>query len=385
MVAAAWEVESAERKSHVAGLSAAMGRLGHDVTLYVRQSSHPAHRDSDGYRVVRIPAGPAAPLSKADLVSHLDEFGAVLENEFADRRPDVAHRHSWMSGLAVAHGQGVPLVQSYHGLGVVEQRFRTAAGRGRMEIERLVGMAADRVVAASSEEVFDLVRMGLHRSRMSLVPCAVDTGLFQPEGPAVKSGAAHRLLALGDVVPHSGFDTAISALSFVPGSELVIAGRIGHADPRQDPEVKRLVLHARGLGVANRVTFTGQIDHARKPALLRSADVAVCTPWYEPFGTAALEAMACGVPVVASAVGAFNDAVVDDVTGVLVPPREPRTLGTVVRDLLADVTRRQMYAIAAVDRVQVRYRWDRVAAEMAAAYEKARIRTPVRRTSVESR
>ncbi|HEX6340137.1 MAG TPA: glycosyltransferase [Umezawaea sp.] len=388
MVATAWEAESDDRNRHIAELSGALSGQGHDVTLYRRRTSPSGQgtTEVDGYRVVRVPAGPHAPLSKADLLGHLDEFGAFLEDEWRDRRPDVVHLHSWTSGLAVADGRGVPLVQSFHGLGVVEQRFRKTAAPGRATIERLVGAAAYRVLAGSAEEVFDLIRMGVHRSRVSLVPRGVDTRLFQPDGPAMRGGARHRLLALGDVAPHSGFETAISVLPRLPGAELVIAGPIRHTDPRRDPEVERLVLHARGLGVADRVTFTGRVDHVRKPALLRSADVVVCPSWYEPSGSAALEAMACGVPVVASAVGAFKDVVVDDVTGVLVPPRDPRALLVVLRGLLADGTRREMYSIAGADRVHARYDWDRVAAEVVDAYDRApAVRSPARGTSARGR
>ncbi|MEO6086338.1 MAG: glycosyltransferase, partial [Umezawaea sp.] len=253
----------------------------------------------------------------------------------------------------------------------------------RADLERLVGMAAQRVVAASGEEVFELVRMGVDRSRISLVPFAVDVDRFRPDGRPERSGRRRRLLAIGDMVPHSGFHTAISALAQVPDAELVIAGRCRHTDPREDPEVRRLVHHARRLGVAHRVSLIGPVDRARMPAVLRSADVLVCPQWYEPLGATALQAMACGVPVVASAVGALSDLVVDDVTGLLVPPRDHRALGNELRELLTDRTRCQMYSIAGADRARARYSWDRIAAETVMAYDKARAR--ISAASVEGR
>jgi glycosyltransferase involved in cell wall biosynthesis len=386
MVAAAWEVDDDERNAHIADLSTALSGHGHDVTLYLRHGPVTPLRQksgSGGYRVVQVPVGPATRLRKADLVAHLDAFGAFLDEEWAVRPPDVAHLHSWMSGLAVATGQDVPLVQSFHGLGAVEDRFRSTAGSTRADLERLVGTAAQQVLAASGEEVFDLVRMGVDRSRVSLVPFAVDADRFRPDGRPERSGRRSRLLAVGDLAPHSGFHTAISALAQVPDAELVIVGRSRHANRREDPEVRRLVQHARGLGVARRVSLVEPVDPARMPAVLRSADVLVCPQWYEPLGATALQAMACGVPVVASAVGALSDLVVDDVTGLLVPPRDPRTLGNELRELLADRTRRQMYAIAGADRARVRYSWDRVAAETVVAYGKARAHTSTSITSVE--
>jgi D-inositol-3-phosphate glycosyltransferase len=386
MVAAAWEVDADERNEHIADLSTALARHGHDVTLYLRHGpvTHlPPRSGPDGYRVVQVPVGPATRLRKAELVAHLDGFAAFLEEEWGGRPPDVAHLHSWMSGLAVVTEPEVPLVQSYHGLSVVEDQFRRAASSKRADLERLVGMAAQRVIAASGEEVFELVRMGVDRSRISLVPFAVDADRFRPEGRPERPGRGHRLLAVGDLAPHSGFHTAIGALAQVPDAELVIAGRSRYAEPREDPEVRRLVQHARRLGVARRVSLIGPVDRARMPAVLRSADVLVCPHWHEPFGTTAMQAMACGVPVVAAAVGALSDLVVDDVTGLLVPPRDPRALGTELRELLADRTRCQMYSIAGADRARARYSWDRVAAETVVAYDKARTRAGAGRTSVE--
>jgi D-inositol-3-phosphate glycosyltransferase len=384
MVAAAWEVDADERNTHIADLSTALSKHGHDVTLYRRHGPvTPLHQKSGpgGYRVVQVPAGPATPLRRADLLEHLDAFAASLEDEWRVRRPDVAHLHSWMSGLAVGSGLDIPLVQSFHGLSVVESRFLPKGTSKRADLESLVGVAAQRVIAVSGEEVFELVRMGVDRSRISLVPFAVDVDRFRPDGRPERSGRRRRLLAIGDMVPHSGFHTAISALAQVPDAELVLAGRSRHTDPREDPEVRRLVHHARRLGVARRVSLIGPVDRARMPAVLHSADVLVCPQWYEPVGATALQAMACGVPVVASAVGALSDLVVDDVTGLLVPPRDPRALGNELRELLPDRTRCQMYSIAGADRARARYSWDRIAAETVVAYDKARART--RAASVE--
>jgi glycosyltransferase involved in cell wall biosynthesis len=118
------------------------------------------------------------------------------------------------------------------------------------------------------------------------------------------------------------------------------------------------------------VHLIGQVARADMPALLRSADVVACVPWYEPFGIVPLEAMACGVPVVASAVGGLTDTVVHDVTGVLTPPRDPRALGRALRKLIADSSRREAYGLAGQDRVDARYTWDEIAARTELAYQR---------------
>jgi D-inositol-3-phosphate glycosyltransferase len=114
--------------------------------------------------------------------------------------------------------------------------------------------------------------------------------------------------------------------------------------------------------------LTGPVARSDVPALLRSADAVVCAPWYEPFGMVPLEAMACGRPVVASAVGGIQDTVVEQVTGLLVPPRRPDALAAALRELLASPTMCAAYGIAGRDRVLARYDWERVATATAQVY-----------------
>ena len=368
MVAASWEVDADERRTHISELSHGLARSGHQVTLYARRDSlDPLRRGPP--RLVRVPAGPATRLSEAELLPHLDEFAANLDKHWSRHPPDVAHLHSWTSGLAV-RALDIPVVQSFHGLRATRQR-PSGGVRGLVEIERLVGLAADHVIATNDEERSALAFLGIPRDRMTLATTGVDVEHFRPEGATWTRGQEHRLLGLGDVEPHSGFYSTIGALPRIPNAELLITGRIRHAVPRDGPEVTRLLRHARDLGVADRVSFTGPVGRTDLPALLRSADVVVRVPSHDPLGTPALRAMACGVPVVASAVGALRDLVVDASTGLLVPPRAPTVLGRALRDLLADRTRRDLFSIAALDRVRAGYSWARVVGNTVEAYRKA--------------
>jgi len=121
--------------------------------------------------------------------------------------------------------------------------------------------------------------------------------------------------------------------------------------------------------VLDRVEFRGRVGRTELPSLLRSADIVVCVPWYEPFGIVPLEAMACGVAVVATAVGGIVDTVVDGQSGLHVPPREPAVLADVLASLLADRPRRAALGAAAARRVRSRYAWDRIAAQTLAEYD----------------
>jgi glycosyltransferase involved in cell wall biosynthesis len=213
--------------------------------------------------------------------------------------------------------------------------------------------------------------MGVPRSRISVVPCGVDLDRFTPDGPSAPKGLPHRLVSVGRLVPRKGFSTAIAALRWLPDTELVIAGGPTPGRLAADPEAERLLAQAEAMGVADRVRMIGQVSRATMPALLRSADVVVCTPWYEPFGIVPLEAMACGVPVVAAAVGGLADTVVDGITGLLVPPRSPRALADALRSLLPSRITRETLGLAGCDRARARYSWDRVAADTVRTYQRA--------------
>jgi glycosyltransferase involved in cell wall biosynthesis len=170
------------------------------------------------------------------------------------------------------------------------------------------------------------------------------------------------------LVERKGVGNVVSALAEVPGAEVVIAGGPDKAELPRNEEARRLMGLAEQAGVADRVRLLGRVDRADLPALLRSADAVVCVPWYEPFGIVALEAMACGVPVVASAVGGLVDTVVDGVTGVHVPPRSPHDLAEALRCLLGDPVLRRRLGAAGARRARRRYGWNRVARSTLGVY-----------------
>ncbi|MBM4600366.1 glycosyltransferase, partial [Rhodococcus hoagii] len=204
---------------------------------------------------------------------------------------------------------------------------------------------------------------------ITVVPCGVDTDEFRPDGPRAPRGDRFRVVTVGRLVQRKGFDVAIRALVALPGAELVIAGGPVAGSVDEDAEGSRLLHLADELGVRDRLTMPGQIPRARMPELLRSTDVVVCSPWYEPFGIVPLEAMACGKPVVASAVGGLTDSVVDGVTGVHVPPRNADALGRALHRLLTQPVQREQLGHAGRDRAVQRFAWSRVAGETERVYE----------------
>ena len=378
-LAALGGVDAGGQNVHVAELSAALSRRGHEVAVYTRRDDPDLPErivTPDGYSVHHVPAGPAEPIPKDELLQYMGEFARYLDRCWSADRPDVVHAHFWMSGVATqlaARHLNLPAVQTFHALGVVKRRYQGAKDTSppdRLKLEAMVARCATWVAATCTDEVFELMRLGRSRSQTSVVPCGVDVELFRPDGPKAPRGELHRIVSVGRFVPRKGFDVVIRALPSVPGAELVIVGGPDRAGLDSDPEACRLRELARQLGVGDRVKMYGAVARKDMPAVLRSADVVACTPWYEPFGIVPLEAMACGAPVVASAVGGMLDTVVHDVTGRLVTPKRPDRVAEALNGLLRDEFLRQSLGAAGRDRARSRYTWDRIAADTLLIYDR---------------
>jgi type III pantothenate kinase len=381
-------VDAGGQNVHVAALAGAAARLGADVVVHTRRDDPGLPRRvplGEGVVVEHVDAGPPWPVPKDDLLVHMDAFAAELSRSWRAERPDVVHAHFWMSAYAAlraARPLGIPVVQTFHALGVVKRRYQgeqDTSPPGRLAIERDIVRRADHVVATCTDEVFELVRLGASRSQLTVIPCGVDLAAFTPEGEAEpRATGRRRILALGRLVERKGVGNVITALARVPDTELVVAGGPEASALRSDPEAVRLMRLAEEHGVSDRVVFRGRVERSDLPALLRSADAVVCVPWYEPFGIVPLEAMACGVPVVAAAVGGMIDSVVDGRTGVHVPPRDPDRLAEALNDLLADPERRRAYGRAGAERARSLYDWDRIAAATLDVYARVVRRMPAR-------
>ena len=371
-------VDAGGQNVHVAALAEAMARRGADVVVHTRRDAPDLPRRvrlAPGVTVDHVYAGPPTSVPKDELLPYMDDFAADLTRQWRTRRPDIVHAHFWMSGYAAlraARPLGIPVALTFHALGVVKRRHqgdRDTSPTARADIERTLIRDVDRVIATCSDEVFELLRLGGRRRRISVVPCGVDLDTFHPDVmPEPRPAGRYRIVSVGRLVERKGIGNAITALASVPDAELVVAGGPDASRLDCDPEVRRLRALASRHGVADRVVFRGRVGRESLPALLRSADAVVCVPWYEPFGLVALEAMACGVPVVASAVGGLIDTIVPGETGVHVPPREPAALAAALNVLLADPDRRSAYGAAGVRRAADHYSWDRVAAATLQTY-----------------
>jgi D-inositol-3-phosphate glycosyltransferase len=376
-LAAVGGVDAGGQNIHVAALSTALADLGVQVDVYTRRDDArlpPRAELVRGVEVVHIAAGPPRSVPKDELHPYMGDFAVELRTAFELRTPDIVHAHFWMSGeaaLAAAARLGVPVIQTFHALGAVKRRHqgdKDTSPPGRLAAERALLACVNGVIATCSDEVLELTRLGARPSTVRIVPCGVDLGRFWSEGPAEPRSGRARLVMVGRLVPRKGVRDVLAALPGLQDVELVVAGGPPRSELGKDPEVRALAQVAAEHGVADRVDFRGRVAPHELPALYRSADVVVCAPWYEPFGIVPLEAMGCGVPVVATAVGGLLDTVVDGITGIHVPPRRPDALAAAIGELLAEPKRREAMGRAARRRARL-YSWPRVAAATLRAYE----------------
>ncbi|WP_100444131.1 glycosyltransferase [Glycomyces xiaoerkulensis] len=365
---------------HVARLAAALARQGHEVAVYTRRDDPRLAervRAPGDYEVVHVDAGPADRIGKDHLLPFMGDFAYGLLRLWETDRPDIVHAHFWMSGLAslwAAERCDVPVVETYHALGTVKRRHQGGADAsppGRTGFEADVGDRCAGIIATSEEEVRELAAMGVSEDKIALIPCGVDLDLFNPVGEADDLGSRYQILTAGRLVPRKGFATIIRAMKHLPHTELVIAGGPVDGQVWDDPEGRRLRDIALAEGVSGRVRMPGQIPNDRMPAQYRAADVVVCAPWYEPFGIVPLEAMACGVPVVAAAVGGLKDTVEDGVSGTLVDDPTPESIAAAVQTYLEEGDVRRVTGQAGRLRTCARYSWDAIAAETWKSYELA--------------
>jgi D-inositol-3-phosphate glycosyltransferase len=362
-----------------------LGRMGVRVDVFTRSQNATIPRIVElgpGARVVHLPAGPEAPMPREALHRHLDEFAAGVEG-FAREQGvayDLIHSHYWLSGVAglrLRERWGTPLVQMFHTLG----RLKNEVAQGPAEMEpalrvdeetRIVAQA-DRIVAANVVERAHLVWYYRARAeRIAVIPCGVDTELFQPMDPAKARDLLELppdplLLYVGRVQPIKGLDTLLEAMAAIPAPAylLVVGGE--HDEPDGG---HRAALRARvaALGLDRRVRFLRAQPQRRLRLFYAAADATVMPSYYESFGMVALEAMACGTPVIASDVGGLSTLVQDGKTGLRVKVNDPGALAHAIERLLDDEARRRRMGHRAACYAED-YSWQKVVDRLVGVYD----------------
>ncbi len=392
---------------YVRDLTRQLGRMGVHVDVFTRsQDEHVPHVLHDlgyGNRVVHVPSGPEIPLPKGELAGYIHDFVKGVE-QFAlekDLRYDLIHSHYWMSGLAAmelstAWGE-VPIVHMFHTLGEMKNRVaRTPEereGAYRLKGERQVITRADRIVVATLAEQAQLQWLyKADSAKMRIIPPGVDTSHFYPIPPDEArqfiglDPDARMILFVGRIEPLKGLDTLIKAVACLnlgnlkePVRLAIIGGDPDTSSADMTAEMTRVQQLCDDLALGKLVAFLGKRGQDTLPYYYSAAEAVVMPSHYESFGMVALEAMACGTPVVASQVGGLAYLVQDGVTGYTVPDGDPDVLCERLQAILDNTDLRRTLGIQAAA-YAINYAWDRIAQQVMSVYEEV-----VGRGKVESR
>ncbi|HEY1330295.1 MAG TPA: D-inositol-3-phosphate glycosyltransferase [Actinomycetota bacterium] len=384
---------------YILSVARRLAEQGVEVDVFTRwrdRDAPPVQRVGEGARIIQVPAGPPGPVPKEDLPALLPQFlGGVLEHAAADpadpatRRHspyDVVHSHYWLSGWVGGRAKeiwGAPLVASFHTLGKVKN-FSLAAGDRpeppvRLDGERTVIHGADRILAPTPVEAAHLVGLyGADPGRIQVVPPGVDRRVFRPSPKEEAKARLHLtnarlLLFVGRLQPLKGPDIAIRALADAVARApdatrdvmLAVVGGPTGPDDGSD-EVARLMHLAASAGVGDRVVFFPPQPHERLADFYAAADALLVPSRSESFGLVALEAQACGTPVIASAVGGLRYCVLDGRTGYLVG-HEPAEHADRILALLRDPALAERLSEGAL-RHASRFSWDATASAIRDVY-----------------
>ncbi len=364
---------------------------GVDVDVFTRCRSRDVREVeelSPGSRIIRVKAGPCDPVPKADLPRFLPEFlGGVLQRERREGRGyDVVHSHYWLSGWVGRSTKeiwGVPLVASFHTLGKVKN-YSLARGEPPEPSHRLAGEEAvieeaDRIMAATPAEAAHLVGLyGADPERIRIVPPGVDHELFFPRPADEAEDRLHLtgvrlVLFVGRLQPHKGPAIAVRALAEAVArdpegmQDVVLAIVGGPSGATHGAEVARLMDLASALGVGERVMLFPPQPQSRLADFYAASEVLLVPSRSESFGLVALEAQACGTPVVAASVGGLRYVVADGITGFLVEGHDPADHADRLRAVLNDGRMARRMGRAGVEQ-SLRFSWDATASEILSVY-----------------
>jgi D-inositol-3-phosphate glycosyltransferase len=377
-----------------------LARLGYSIDIFTRRDSMDTPQVIEwapGVRVVNLPAGPAAPIPKDELWPLMSEFRDSFLSfmELEEVRYHLIHGNFWMSGWVAADLQrrlDIPAVQIFHATGISKHQHQQEADTSpevRIAIERDIVRKVDRIIAHCPSEWAELVNEYTADPRKIVtIPSGVNLETFRP----VERREARRHIGLdpdGKVIVYVGrllerkdIRNIVRALALLvrrcessgdsPGSPpmlLIVGGATPEPDPIATPEIGELQRLAEELGVQERVRFAGEHQPDELRYHYSAGDVVVSTPWYEPYGFTVLEAMACGRPVIGSAVGGLTFTIVDGKTGLLVPPRDPEALAERLHEFYSEPAATLRMGAAARSRVESRFTWPLAALRTSALYQ----------------
>lgn len=400
--------EAGGQNVYVRQVGEALAKLGWQVDMFTRKSSakDPAIVEHSPYcRTIRLTAGPEAFVPRDELFDYMPEFVQAFQKFQTKEGTNypLVHTNYWMSawiGLQLRQFSNIQLVHTYHSLAAIKYGTmlqRPAIAETRLQVERQILEQADCVVATSPQEKDHLRSLVSQQGYVEVIPCGTDLDKFHlmPRAEARKALGFHPddqiVMYVGRFDARKGIETLVRAFAqlkqpdrqsstnldalilnpqvSLPTLRLVI---VGGSDPDQPDGQERLRLEqlTRELGIAARTAFVGRVGHDRLPLYYTAADVCAIPSHYEPFGLVAIEAMACGTPVVASDVGGLKFTVVPEETGLLVPPQDVGAWAGAIERILTDDLWVHKVRRQAPARVQQNFSWTGVAVQLSDLYRR---------------
>jgi len=363
-------------------LALALGNTGVHVDIFTRGHTEAESKITEiasGVRVIHLPGGPAE-TAVDGLFPHLPEFSqALLEfQRETGLTYQAVHSHYWLSGWVgqqMAIEWRVPHILTFHTLSLIKMQSRAGESEPatRQQVEQELMASADHIVAFSPHERDAMVRLyQADATRIGLIPCGVDLSLFRPldqQEVREKLGLNGEkvLLYVGRIEPLKGLElllhTAAQLQTFEQIRVLVVGGGAG-----RDQEIDRLREMAKSLNVDEVFDFIGRVDQQDLPLYYNAADVCVVPSFYESFGLAALESMACGTPVVATRAGGLSTIIQHGRTGYLKAWRCPEAFASSLEMIISSRNLQHSMGLAARRRAEG-LSWDNVAGQIAGVYD----------------
>jgi D-inositol-3-phosphate glycosyltransferase len=378
--------EAGGQNVYVRHVGEALAELGYKVDMFTRRVAPDQPvivQHTPRCRTIRLQAGPLQAIPRDELFAWMGDFVTSFRQfqKQEGQRYSLIHSHYWMSGWAAIQlkaDQKAQLVHTYHSLGAIKYGSVDTIpqiARTRLAVERQILEQVHCVVATSPQEQKQLRALVSRRGTVEVIPCGTDLRNFRviPKQEArLQLGLSEVepiILYVGRFDPRKGIETLVRACGTLQNhARLVI---VGGSDPEKADglERKRIAGIVEEIGLQKKTLFVGQVGHDRLPLYYAAADVCIVPSHYEPFGLVAIEAMACGTPVIASAVGGLVSTVVPDTTGLLVPPKNAPALSAAIDQLLADPQWAQQLGVQGSLWVGEHFNWPRVATQLDTLYK----------------
>lgn len=380
--------EAGGQNVYVRQVGEALAKQGWQVDMFTRSSDRQQAsivQHSPNCRTIRLVAGPQEFIPRDELYGYLPIFVQEFQKFQLESGFEylLVHTNYWLSswvGMELKKSQPLLQVHTYHSLAAVKYKSVSTIptiAKTRLQVEKTLLETADRVVATSPQEKEHMRSLVSSKDNIDIISGGTDIEQF---GSIARSTARRELgiapeakvvLYAGSFDPRSGIETLVRAvsLSAVPKADLklIIGGgwRAGESDGKERDRIGSIVEE---LGLSDITSFRGGLSRDILPAYYAAADVCVVPSHYEPLGLVALEAMACGTPVIASSVGGLKYTVVPQETGLLAPPKNEAVFADAIDRLLGDSLWRQQLGHTARQRVETYFSWDRIASQLSQLY-----------------